>query len=743
MYSMVISYILFGMACITFYLFLKMMQPENRKQWENFCIGMVLFTSGTWCFCYSMMFAQRDIEAARIWRAIGQYGVLAFFVWVIILVSSWANISAAFRKVMFAFTIALAIPLALATGGSECAVFFVENNNMYYRLTSGFWNNLYTTYCVIICIFLYFLIWCMLKQGRRKKERAMGRKLLWCANITVVGMVFDTIMPQFGYLAFPGSTLGQFFGAIQLYNTVRFYNRTQLTIENMSEFVYSSVKEPLLVYDNAKKLRIVNETGKNFFGLSEKFEDMTLERLFVVENREVYSTEKKTEIEAICRNNNAYCNISTVPILDEYRESIGFMVLVNNLTEKMQMISELEKERKRADDANEAKSRVLAQISHEIRTPINAVLGMDEMILRESDSSEIRRYAEDINGAGKTLLNLINEILDFSKIESGKMEIIDKEYNLLQIVRDIRNVLMPKAEGKGLNFSVELEEGLPYELFGDEIRVKQIITNLINNAIKYTEKGDVCLYLKAGERNADKMQLVIQVKDTGIGIKEEDKQRLFQAFNRVDLEKNHKIEGTGLGLSIVRQLAELMNGSTRVESEFGKGSMFEAVVEQKVLSEKTVHGKDALAKWEAGQAEKRVVKEHFTAEKARILVVDDTAINLTVVKALLKRIKVQVDTATSGKECIEKATRTPYHIIFMDHMMPEMDGVETLEKLRAETINASENAMVIVLTANAIVGSKDMFLKKGFDDYMSKPIDGEVLESMVEKYLPDDIIDYE
>ena len=741
MYSMVISYILFGMAFISFYLFMQMMRPENRKQRGNFCVGLMLFTSSMWSFCYSMMFVQRDIEAARIWRAIGQYGVFAFFVLVIILASRWANISATFKKVMYGFTIILAIPLAIITGSSECATFFVENNNMYYRLLSGVWNNLYTTYCIIICFFLYFIIWCMLRQGKRKKERAMGKKLLWCANITVVGMVFDTIMPQFGYLAFPGSTLGQFFGAIQLYNTIRFYNKSQLTIENMSEFVYSSVKEPLLVYDNNKKLLIVNETGKNFFGLPENFEDMTLGSLFDVADQEFYSTEQKTEIEAICRNNSAYCNVSTVPILDEYKESIGFLVLVNNLTEKMHMISELEQERKRADAANEAKSRVLAQISHEIRTPINAVLGMDEMILRESDSAEIRRYAEDINSAGKTLLNLINEILDFSKIESGNMEIVEKEYNLLKLVRDVRNVLVPKAEGKGLNFSVELEEGLPYELYGDDIRVKQIITNLINNAIKYTEKGDVWLYLKAGERTADKMQLIIQVKDTGIGIKEEDKQRLFQAFNRVNEAKNHNIEGTGLGLSIVRQLAELMNGSTRVESEFGKGSMFEAIVEQKVVSEKTVHGNDALAKWEAGQAEKRVVKEHFTAEKARILVVDDTAINLTVVKALLKRIKVQVDTASSGRECIEKATRTAYHIIFMDHMMPEMDGIETLEKLRSETINASENATIIVLTANAIVGSKDMFLKKGFDDYMSKPIDGEVLESMVEKYLPDEIID--
>ena len=614
---------------------------------------------------------------------------------------------------------------------------------MYYKLTSGFWNNLYSIYCVAICVFLYILVWSMIKQGKRKKERAMGKKLLMCVNITGIGMIFDTIMPQFGYLAFPGSTLGQFFGAVLLYSTVLFYNKSQLTIENMSEFIYSYVKEPLLVYDNSKKLCIVNETGKSFFDLPEQFEDMTLEKLFDAQNKEFYSVDKKTEIETICRNNGAYCNVSTVPILDEYKESIGFLVLVNNLSEKMQMIHELEQERKRADAANEAKSKILAQISHEIRTPINAVLGLDEMILRECESSEIRRYAEDIGKAGKTLLNLVNEILDFSKIESGKMEIVEKEYNVLEMVRDIRNVLMSKAERKGLAFQIELEEGLPYELYGDEMRVKQIITNLINNAIKYTEKGSVCLYIKAGERMEDKMQLVIQVKDTGIGIKEEDKGRLFQAFNRVNEEKNHNIEGTGLGLSIVRQLAELMHGSTRVESEFGKGSMFETVVEQKVMSEKTIHGKNAILDWEKGQLEKKVVKEHFTAEGARILVVDDTAINITVVKALLKRIKVHVDTATSGKECIEKATRTSYHIIFLDHMMPEMDGIETLEALRKESSNASEKAVVIVLTANAIVGSREMFLEKGFDDYMSKPIDGQLLENIVEKYLPRELIHYE
>ncbi len=746
MYGMVTSYILFGMACITGYLFFKMVGKERRKQWENICVGWILLASTVWSFCFSLITVQKDLEVARRLRCVGQFGVFAFLPLAVILVSRWTDISGNFKKIMYALTCLPALPLAIITGTKQCVEFFRKEDGVYYQLTSGIWNSIYTIYCVMIGIFLYILIGHIILHGKRKKERAIGKKLLWCANVTMIGMVFDTIMPQFGFPAFPGSSLGQFFGAIILYRVVYFYNKSQLTIENMSAFIYHSVKEPLLVYDSEKKLRIANETSRVFFELPEDFEHVTLEDLFFLrgdEFSEFYSDDRKIELEAVCQCNRAYCSISVVPIVNEYIEPIGCFVLINDLSEKMQMIHELEKERKRADAANIAKSRMLAQISHEIRTPINAVLGMNEMILRESESHEIRKYAGDIDSAGKTLLNLINEILDFSKIESGKMEIVEAEYNVLEMIVDVRNVLMPKAEGKGLKFNVELEEGLPYELYGDEMRVKQIIMNLVNNAVKYTVEGSVCLYIKAKDKQKDKMQLLIQVRDTGIGIKEEDKKQLFQAFNRVDVKQNHGIEGSGLGLAIIRQLTELMNGSVAVESEYGKGSLFEASVEQKIMSERVVTGADALARWEEKHSDKEVVREHFTAEQARILVVDDTAINITVVKALLKRIKVQVDTAKSGFECIEKAVLTPYHIIFLDHMMPEMDGIETLEKLKSEKVNASENAVIIALTANAIVGSKEMFLKSGFDDYMSKPIDGELLEDIVEKYLPKELIHYE
>ncbi len=740
MYGMILSYILFGMSVVTGVLAFHMIRVD-KKEWQNKCIAMILLASSVWSFCYSAAFVQTNTEIARICRAIGQYGVFAFLALVVFMASHWVTMPGWTKKAMYAF-VTLSLPLAYITGTKECVTFFYLDDGMYYQLNKSFWNDIYTVYCVLICVCLYVMVWKMIRHAKRKKERAMGRIIFACVNVTVIGMVFDTIMPQYGFYAFPGSTLGQFFGAILVYRTVLFFNKSQLNIANMSEFIYYNIKEPLLVYDSDKRLCVVNETAKDFFALPVQYEEMTLEKLFEAGDASFYNEYEQTEVEAVCSENQAYCSVSTVPIWDEYKELIGYLVLVNNLTEKMQMIHELEQERKRADAANIAKSNVLAQISHEIRTPINAVLGMDEMIIRESVSPEIKQYAEDIKGAGRTLLNLVNEILDFSKMESGRMDIVKKQYNLLDAVIDIRNVLTPKAEEKGLSFRIELDEGLPYELYGDEMRVKQIMMNLISNAIKYTKEGFVCLKLKCRKKDAKRMQLIIQVQDSGIGIKEEYIKGLFDAFVRVDEKKNYGIEGTGLGLSIVRQLAELMNGSVRVESELGKGSMFEAAVEQEMLSDKRVKGADALLKWEQSRREKKVESVRFSAEQARVLVVDDTAINLTVVKALLKRIKIQVDTAASGAECIEKATRSTYHIILLDHMMPEMDGIETLKRLKETEDNASKEAVLIVLTANAIVGAKEMFLENGFDDYISKPIDGEKLENMLEKYLPSELIHY-
>lgn len=399
---------------------------------------------------------------------------------------------------------------------------------------------------------------------------------------------------------------------------------------------------------------------------------------------------------------------------------------------------EAENAKMEAMKANEAKSNFLANMSHEIRTPINAVLGMDAMILQESNEQKIKEYAVDIQSAGQNLLSLINDILDFSKIESGKMELVSNEYEVASLLNDSYNMVAMRAREKHLSLTIENDSTIPRRLFGDEARIRQIIVNLLTNAIKYTQKGSVVLLLNWEKIEEKKMVLKISVKDTGIGITPEDQKKLFQSFQRVDEKRNRNIEGTGLGLKITKQLLELMNGTISVESEYGKGSVFYVEIPQIIVSQEQL-----------GNFSEQYVKNiseiggyhgKFQAPEGRILVVDDVPMNLKVMKGLLKKTRVQVDTADSGEQCIEMAKRKQYHMIFLDHMMPEMDGVETMHNLQTAKGNLNKNTPVIMLTANAILGAREEYLKMGFCDYLSKPVRESELEDMIMKYLPEELI---
>lgn len=397
-----------------------------------------------------------------------------------------------------------------------------------------------------------------------------------------------------------------------------------------------------------------------------------------------------------------------------------------------------------AKSANEAKSRFLSSISHEIRTPINAVLGFDEMILRESTDKEILGYARDIQSSGKTLLALINDILDFSKIEAGKMEIIPVEYELGSLMNDIVNMSEMRAREKSLKLFVDVDENIPHILFGDEIRIKQCIINIITNAVKYTEEGAVTLKVSyevaTDEENFDDdedyIDLKVSVSDTGIGIRQEDMDKLLTAFERIDEKKNRTIEGTGLGISIVTSLLGMMNSKLEVDSEYGKGSVFSFVIRQKVISWDKVG--DFTQKVKESQKDVHGYKESFHAENAKILVVDDTRTNLTVIEGLLKQTKMQIDTATSGMDALSLIRNNKYDIIFLDHRMPEMDGIQTFHAMQEIKDNPNSNTPVIALTANAISGSREMYFKEGFTNYMSKPVDPLKLEEMILSYLPKD-----
>ena len=426
-----------------------------------------------------------------------------------------------------------------------------------------------------------------------------------------------------------------------------------------------------------------------------------------------------------------------------------------NTLNLMDYSEQLTEAKAQAEHANTAKSDFLASMSHEIRTPINAVLGMNEMILRESlqardqvpkEQPEIKNYLTNISNysgnldsAGKNLLAIINDILDFSKIESGKMEITNADYKFSSVLNDISNIVSFRAKDKGLGFKIEVDKDIPDGLFGDELRVRQIMTNLLGNAVKYTKQGGVSLSISKGKDDVvikdGIIHLVIAVKDTGIGIKKEDIERLFKKFERVDLQQNSTVEGSGLGLAITKNLLELMNGTIDVESVYGEGSTFTVTLPQKVVSTEAVG--DFKMKFEKSVQETEHYHESFRAPDAHILIVDDTRMNLTVAVGLLKKTQIEIDTASSGFEAIELAKTIRYDLILMDQRMPGIDGTETMNRIKNQENGANIDTIFICLTADAVTGARNHYLKEGFTDYLTKPIDSKALEKMLMKYLPE------
>ena len=383
--------------------------------------------------------------------------------------------------------------------------------------------------------------------------------------------------------------------------------------------------------------------------------------------------------------------------------------------------------------ANKAKDDFLAKMSHEIRTPLNGILGMDEMILRDTKDSAIRKYAMDIKSAGNTLLSLINDILDLSKIEAGSFEIVPEEYHVASVLNDVLNITRQRALAKDLVYRFEVAEDLPSVLYGDEIRIRQVMLNIINNAVKYTQEGSVSVEIRAEKLVVvDMTCLVIRVSDTGIGIREEDKEKLFQSFQRLDERKNNKIEGTGLGLHITEKFVEMMGGRIDVESEYGKGSVFTVYIPQKVVLEEPIG--DFSKAVSAFVKEMALDESTLYAPEARILVVDDNEMNLDVMEGLLRDTGAKVETALSGAACIEKMERQQFDCVLLDQMMPEMNGEMTLQELtRRDLIH---DTPIIALTADAIVGAKENYLSMGFSDYLSKPVKYESLEQTLKLHLP-------
>lgn len=422
------------------------------------------------------------------------------------------------------------------------------------------------------------------------------------------------------------------------------------------------------------------------------------------------------------------------------------MIYVVVSEKKARENKELLREKENAESASKAKSIFLANMSHEIRTPINGILGMDSMLLKECKDELLRDYALNIQSAGQTLLSLVNDILDISKIESGKMEILPVTYSVFNVLNDCYNMVAIRAKDKNLELVMDISPEIPAALFGDEVRIRQIINNLLSNAVKYTNEGTVTLSVWTEKVEVDPMQgnkgdqveLFIHVKDTGIGIREKDVGKLFRDFVRLDEKRNRNIEGTGLGLNLTKQLVDMMGGFISVDSVYGEGSTFKVHLMQQVSDEKPLGDFYKLYKQQVNVMD--AAHEKFIAPDARVLLADDMQMNLKVFAGLLKDTKIQIDTAINGAEALKLIEKNHYDVVFLDHMMPVMDGIEAFRQMKLLAKNPNANTPVVMLTANAVVDAKNQYMDEGFSDYIAKPIREEVLLSCLRKFLPKELV---
>ncbi|MBR4754864.1 MAG: response regulator, partial [Lachnospiraceae bacterium] len=614
---------------------------------------------------------------------------------------------------------------------------FEQDKGFYYFHHTG--GIMYELFMVLSALFIVVGVYWLIKAFRREKGKTSRQRYftLMAAVVVQAAALFlqmTRILPVSRYydITMIGALLGTILILVGIFKFDLMGAR-----EIAREFVIDKISEGIIVVDNGGRILYFNEPAARLFPEFHSFYS------FKPIPGKAISTpyDVLADITGAIEKNetlNIDGRIYTPEENDlQYRgETYGKLYALVDETEHYRYIEEIQEQKEIADHANEAKSRFLASMSHEIRTPINAVLGMDEMILRESNEKPIRSYAADIMSAGRTLLSLINDILDLSKVEEGKMEIIPARYDLSSLINDLNNMIRDRAQKKGLELNVEVDPETPHLLYGDEIRIRQCIMNILTNAVKYTEKGQVDFRVSYEKKDEDHIFLKVSVKDTGIGMKPEDMESLFSPYKRIEEKRNRYVEGTGLGMSITRQLLDLMGTRLDVESQYGKGSIFSFDLEQKVLKWEKIG--DFAARHKELATDSYEYHELFHAPDARILVVDDTEMNLTVIQSLLKCTAIGIDTCMSGKEALAATKDTTYDVIFIDHMMPDMDGIETLKHIRQS--GACKDVPAVALTANAVSGAREMYLEAGFDDCLFKPVDGEKLEHLLFEMLPKDKI---
>ena len=710
------------------------MREKNAGALRYYMLVMGFF-GALWSGGYGIMGFTETGEAAAVFRAVGLVGVAGFMMTEALMIAYMVELPKwLFRAYAMIFGIFAVVDLYFFIPDQH--TFVRLNGRMCYYSTNSFGRMVHNIFLafVVVTMIAMAILWVHKEKPKRQSYYVRAAIL---SNIAILfSIIPDTILPMLGKPSFPSSAYGMFLTYMITWFWATRFNAFSITVGNLSQYIYESANTAILIFDEYFRLVLANPYGQELLGIK-KIENQKLMQLFQGTDAESgrikdgILRDNKGVAELVSVHGAISCSLNFSLARDFHDDPYCIVCFVYDLTKEKNMLEEVVR-------ANEAKSQFLANMSHEIRTPINGILGMDSVLLKECHDENLREYAKNIQSAGQSLLSIINDILDISKIESGKMEILTIRYQLFSVLNDCYNLTKIKLQNKPVSFIMQINEKLPSWLYGDEVRIRQIINNFLSNAVKYTKEGNITFELDFEEKTDEQILLVITVRDTGIGIKEEDLGKLFESFTRIEEKRNRNIEGTGLGLNLTKNLVNLMGGEVFAESTYGKGSCFTAKIPQKIADAKPMG--DFGKRYQQYLSTSDDDKLSFLAPDAKILVVDDVTMNLKVVEGLLKATKIQIDTAVSGSECLECVKTTPYQMIFLDHMMPEMDGLETLEHMKNLADNPNAQTPVIMLTANAIVGAKEEYIEAGFTDYLTKPIRETELLEMILKYLPEELV---
>lgn len=729
-------------CCIlAFFYATRVFYNKNYKRVTYRMFALLSVASGMWSLGQCIMFHADNVELYNIFRAVGFVGIISYMVFGQIVIGILSGYGKRIRPVII---------IEAVIGIVVFALFYCPENYVLSETDAGIvikYTNkivalIYSLYCILVEMVFIHMSLIMIRKKNPKRIRAFGKAILFVQILVLLGIVIDLILKAFGSgLNIPVSSMLQFLGLEIIYYSVHRFNRNEISMQNMTGYIYNSLRSPVLVFDTDNVLRLTNREADEFFdlGSDEVSRDCFWNDIFGIEAPKLPTDKGLTAIfDEVYKKKDITCRLSVNSICDEYGDGIGYIVVVTDMTGQINNMKVIEQAKVEAENANKAKSMFLANMSHELRTPMNSIIGFAELGIRNKKDETDAEYFINIRDSAEAMLAIINGILDISKIESGKMELVNDTYYPARMFKDVSLIINMQAIKKNLEFEINVAPDFPNKMFGDKIRIREILINLLNNAVKYTKEGKVTLDVEMLSKNDNTARVRFRITDTGIGIKEDDLTNIFESFKRVDLNLNRMTEGTGLGLSITKGFVDMMGGELKVESVYGEGSVFTVEIDQKVLDYSPIES-------DITHQEEAAPKKQIKFKDIKVLAVDDNKINLKVISNIMKMYGIDNDTADSGKKAVELCRNNYYDIVLMDQMMPVMDGVTAMKEIRAlgRGYEKGGTGKIIILTANTLNGAREEMLKRGFDEFLGKPVNFEVLEKQFVKLLPEDKYYYE